>query len=91
MADHLKSCKTYNVTSRPRVGRPRNVGRKVQPEDVLAYGLAHPQSSTTMISKNCVVSKSRVWTILNGSGAHPHLWRDCCQEMLRDVMQLCDK
>ncbi|GBM36995.1 hypothetical protein AVEN_153936-1 [Araneus ventricosus] len=30
------------VTSRPRVRRPRNVGRKVQPEDVLAYALAHP-------------------------------------------------
>ncbi|GBM99401.1 hypothetical protein AVEN_74633-1 [Araneus ventricosus] len=32
------------VTSRPRVRRPRNVGRKVQPEDVLAYVLTHPQS-----------------------------------------------
>ncbi|GBM09417.1 hypothetical protein AVEN_184113-1 [Araneus ventricosus] len=73
------------VTSRPRVRRRRNVGRKVQPEDVLAYVLAHPQSSTKMISENCGLSKSRVWTILNESGAHPHLCRDCCQEMLRDV------
>ncbi|GBM11002.1 hypothetical protein AVEN_1337-1 [Araneus ventricosus] len=32
--------KTGCVTSRPRVRRPRNVGRKVQPEDVLAYALA---------------------------------------------------
>ncbi|GBN18091.1 hypothetical protein AVEN_121598-1 [Araneus ventricosus] len=31
------------VTSRPRVRRFHNVGRKVQPEDVLAYDLAHPQ------------------------------------------------
>ncbi|GBN39073.1 hypothetical protein AVEN_206447-1 [Araneus ventricosus] len=64
------------VTSRPRVRRPRNVGRKVQPEDLLAY---------KMISENCGLSKRRVWTILNESGAHPHLCRDCCQEMLRDV------
>ncbi|GBL96034.1 hypothetical protein AVEN_199991-1 [Araneus ventricosus] len=60
------------VISRPRVCRPRNVGRKVQPEDVLPYALAHPQSSSKMISKNCGFSKSRVWTILNESGAHPH-------------------
>ncbi|GBL67490.1 hypothetical protein AVEN_206270-1 [Araneus ventricosus] len=34
------------VTSRPRVRRPSNVGRKVQPEDVLAYALAHPRSNS---------------------------------------------
>ncbi|GBN95813.1 hypothetical protein AVEN_229317-1 [Araneus ventricosus] len=34
------------VTSRPRVRKPSNVGRKVQPEDVLAYALAHPQSKS---------------------------------------------
>ncbi|GBM13110.1 hypothetical protein AVEN_233350-1 [Araneus ventricosus] len=126
-ADHLKSCKTFKetgcVTSRPRVRRPRNVGRKVQPEDLrvysgtpgwvgrrhffrwlttgkvtspnptggtridpmIAYAPAHPQSSTKMISENCGLSKSRVWTILNESGAHPHLCRDWCQEMLIDV------
>ncbi|GBM29673.1 hypothetical protein AVEN_203584-1 [Araneus ventricosus] len=44
------------VTSRPRVRRPRNVGRKVQPEDILAYTLAHPQSSTKMITENCGLS-----------------------------------
>ncbi|GBL74619.1 hypothetical protein AVEN_235522-1 [Araneus ventricosus] len=60
------------VTSQPQVRRPRNVGRKVQPEDVLAYALAHPRSSTKMISENCALSKSRVWTILNESGAHPY-------------------
>ncbi|GBM85391.1 hypothetical protein AVEN_122003-1 [Araneus ventricosus] len=48
------------VTSHPRVRRPRNVGRKVQPEDALTYALAHPQSSTKMISENCGLSKSRV-------------------------------
>ncbi|GBM65420.1 hypothetical protein AVEN_71106-1 [Araneus ventricosus] len=32
--------------------RPRNLGRRVQPEDVLAYSLVHPQSSTKMISEN---------------------------------------
>ncbi|GBN60678.1 hypothetical protein AVEN_112478-1 [Araneus ventricosus] len=63
---------TGSVTIRPRLRRPRNVGRKVQPEDVLAYALAHPQSSTKMISENCGLSKSRVWTILNESGAHPY-------------------
>ncbi|GBM34443.1 hypothetical protein AVEN_175478-1 [Araneus ventricosus] len=40
--------------------RPRFVGRKVQPEDVLAYALAHPQSSTKIISENSGLSKSRV-------------------------------
>ncbi|GBM37732.1 hypothetical protein AVEN_179814-1 [Araneus ventricosus] len=59
--------KTSCVTS-----RPLNVGRKVHTEDVLAYTLAHPQSSTKMISENCGLSKSRVWTILNKSGAHPY-------------------
>ncbi|GBN90446.1 hypothetical protein AVEN_19183-1 [Araneus ventricosus] len=58
------------VTSLPRVRRPRNVRREVQTEDVLAYALAHPQSSTNMIDENCGLSKSRVWTILNESGAH---------------------
>ncbi|GBM90568.1 hypothetical protein AVEN_144755-1 [Araneus ventricosus] len=60
------------LTSRPRVRRPRNVGRKVQPEIVLAYALAHPQSSTKMFSEKCGISKSRVWTILNESGTHPY-------------------
>ncbi|GBO21998.1 hypothetical protein AVEN_272441-1 [Araneus ventricosus] len=66
---------TGYVTSRPLVRRPRNVGRKVQPEDALAYDLAHPQNSTKMISENCGFSKSRVWTILNETGAHPHLFQ----------------
>ncbi|GBO32685.1 hypothetical protein AVEN_109493-1, partial [Araneus ventricosus] len=65
--------------------RPRNVGRKVQPEDVLAYALAHPQSSTKMISENCGLSKSRVWTILNESSAHPYLSALVQRSMLRDV------
>ncbi|GBO11496.1 hypothetical protein AVEN_94905-1 [Araneus ventricosus] len=55
-----------------RVRRPRNIGRKVQPVDVLEYALVHPQSSTKMISENCGLLKSRVWTILNESGAHPY-------------------
>ncbi|GBM79893.1 hypothetical protein AVEN_220443-1 [Araneus ventricosus] len=75
-SNHLKSCKTFKgdglCDSRLRVRRPRNVGRKVQSEDVLAYALSHPQSSTKMISENCGLSKSRVWTILNESGAHPY-------------------
>ncbi|GBN79476.1 hypothetical protein AVEN_255820-1 [Araneus ventricosus] len=86
-ADHLKSRKTFKgcVTRRPRVRRPRNVERKVQPEDVLAYALAYPQSSTKMISENYGLSNSRVWTTLIESGADPHLCRDCSQEMLREV------
>ncbi|GBN05599.1 hypothetical protein AVEN_273763-1 [Araneus ventricosus] len=60
------------MTNRPRVRRPRNVGRKVQPENVLAYALAHPQSSTKMISENYGLSKSCVWTILHESGVHPY-------------------
>ncbi|GBM91338.1 hypothetical protein AVEN_21170-1 [Araneus ventricosus] len=60
------------VTSRPRVRRPRILGCNVKPEDILAYVLAHPQSSTKMISENCDLSKSHVWTILNESGAHPY-------------------
>ncbi|GBM12673.1 hypothetical protein AVEN_46158-1 [Araneus ventricosus] len=75
-------------TSRPKVRRPRNVGRKVQAEDVLAYALAHPQSSTKIISENRGLTKSRVWTILNESGAHPHRStpvQGLLQEMLRDV------
>ncbi|GBL97791.1 hypothetical protein AVEN_231953-1 [Araneus ventricosus] len=62
-ADHLKSFKTFKgdgcVTSRPRVRRPRIVGRKVQPENVRAYTLAHPQSSAKMISENYGLSKNR--------------------------------
>ncbi|GBN98141.1 hypothetical protein AVEN_265233-1 [Araneus ventricosus] len=76
---------TSCMTSLPQVCRPCNAGRKVQPEDVIAYSLAHPQSSTKMISESCGFSKSYIWTILNESGVHPHLCRDCCQEMLRDV------
>ncbi|GBN96480.1 hypothetical protein AVEN_90043-1 [Araneus ventricosus] len=60
------------VTSRPRIRRPRNVRRKVQPEDVLVYAITHPRSSTKMISENCSLSKSRVWAILNESGAQPY-------------------
>ncbi|GBL92845.1 hypothetical protein AVEN_4547-1 [Araneus ventricosus] len=60
------------VASRPRVRRPRILGCNVKPEDILAYVLAHPQSSTKMISENCGLSKSHVWTILNESGAHPY-------------------
>ncbi|GBM85728.1 hypothetical protein AVEN_163055-1 [Araneus ventricosus] len=60
------------VTSRPRVRRPCNVGRKAQPEDAPAYATAHPQSSTKMISENCGLSKSRVWTILNESATHSY-------------------
>ncbi|GBM96431.1 hypothetical protein AVEN_47750-1 [Araneus ventricosus] len=48
------------VNIRPRVRRSRNVGRKVQPEDVLAYLLTHPQSSTKMINENCGLLKIRV-------------------------------
>ncbi|GBN34148.1 hypothetical protein AVEN_96979-1 [Araneus ventricosus] len=48
---------TGYTTSRPRVRRSGNVGHKLQPEDVLAYALAHPQSSTKMNSKNCGLSK----------------------------------
>ncbi|GBM45526.1 hypothetical protein AVEN_210250-1 [Araneus ventricosus] len=51
------------ATTRPQVRRPRDLGRKVQSEDVLAYALGHPQSSTKMISENCGLSKSHVWAI----------------------------
>ncbi|GBM49772.1 hypothetical protein AVEN_60502-1 [Araneus ventricosus] len=75
-AGHLKSSKTFKgdgLRDQPTlVRRPLNVGRKVQPEDVLAYALAHPQRSTKMISESCGLSKSRVGTILNESGAHPY-------------------
>ncbi len=60
------------MTSRPRVRIPRNVGRKVQPEDVIAYSLAHPQRSTKIISGNCDLSKSHVWKILDDLGTHPY-------------------
>ncbi|GBN13865.1 hypothetical protein AVEN_270087-1 [Araneus ventricosus] len=70
--DYGKIWETGCVTSRPRVRRPRNVGRKLQPEDVLSYALVHSQSSKKMISENCGLKKSRVWTILNEAGAHPY-------------------
>ncbi|GBN95761.1 hypothetical protein AVEN_224057-1 [Araneus ventricosus] len=76
------------MTIRPRVPRPRYVGRKVEPEDVRVYALAHPQSSSKMISENCGLLKSRVWKILNESGVPPYrsaLVQGCCQEMLRVV------
>ncbi|GBL88968.1 hypothetical protein AVEN_255138-1 [Araneus ventricosus] len=60
------------VTSRLRVCLLRNVGRKVQPVDVLVYALTYPQSSTKMIFENCGLSNSRVSTILNESGALPY-------------------
>ncbi|GBO38810.1 hypothetical protein AVEN_202686-1 [Araneus ventricosus] len=66
----LMWAETGDVTSRPRVRKPRNVGRKVKPEDVLAYSHAHPRSSTKMISENCGLSKSLVFKILNESGDH---------------------
>ncbi|GBM38929.1 hypothetical protein AVEN_271044-1 [Araneus ventricosus] len=44
---------TICVTRRPRVRRPRRPSRtQVQPENVLACDLSHPQSSTKMISEN---------------------------------------
>ncbi|GBM96080.1 hypothetical protein AVEN_138620-1 [Araneus ventricosus] len=76
---------TGYVTSRPRVRRPRNVGRKEQPGDVLTYAFAHPQSSTKMIIENCGLSKSRVWTILNESGAHPYRSTHVQGLLLRDA------
>ncbi|GBN26204.1 Zinc finger protein 45 [Araneus ventricosus] len=67
-------------------------GRKVQPEDVLAYALAHPRSSTKMISENCSLSKSRVWAILNESGAHPYRSTPVQGLLPRDAeTQLCDE
>ncbi|GBN42430.1 hypothetical protein AVEN_273097-1 [Araneus ventricosus] len=47
--------------------------------------LAHSQSSTKMISANCGLSKSRVWTILNESGAHPYRSTPMQGLMPRDV------
>ncbi|GBN66563.1 hypothetical protein AVEN_117083-1 [Araneus ventricosus] len=35
------------ITSRPRVRRPRNVGRKVQTEDVLDYAVAILRAAQT--------------------------------------------
>ncbi|GBM41796.1 hypothetical protein AVEN_92014-1 [Araneus ventricosus] len=69
---NFKSCKKRLRETDFVTSRPRNVGRKMQPEDVLAYALGHPQSSTKMISENSGLSKSHVWTILNESGAHPY-------------------
>ena len=58
------------MTHKSRIGRPRRVGQRVEPENVLAYALAHPQSSTKEISEHCGLTKSRIWTILNEVGAH---------------------
>ena len=55
-----------------RIGRPRRVLQRVQLEDVLAYALAHPKSSTREISEHCGLTKSRASTILNEVGAHPY-------------------
>lgn len=63
---------TGSVTYRPRPGRPRGSGQRVPPEDVLAYALAHPQSSIREISEHCGLAKSRIWSILNELGAHPY-------------------
>ena len=48
------------------------VGQRVQPEDILAYALAHPQSSTKEIIEQSGLTKSRIWTILNEIGAYPY-------------------
>ncbi|GBL84425.1 hypothetical protein AVEN_117186-1 [Araneus ventricosus] len=63
------------VTSRPRVRRPHNVGRKVQPEDVLAYALAHRQNSTKDVITDFVENlplhqRRNVW--FQHDGAPPH-------------------
>ena len=64
---------TGSVTHKSRIGSPRNVGERVQPEDTLAYILDHPQSSTRETSEQCSLTKSHIWTILNKVGAHPYL------------------
>ena len=62
---------TGSVTHKSRISRPRKVRQRVQTEDVLAYTLAHSQSSTREISEHCGLTKRRIWTILNEVGAHP--------------------
>ena len=63
---------TGSVTHKSRISRPRKVRQRVQTEDVLAYTLAHSQSSTREISEHCGLTKSCIWAILNEVGAHPY-------------------
>ena len=43
-----------------------------RPEDVSAYVLIHPNSSTREISEICALSESRVWNIQNEMRDHPY-------------------
>ena len=72
MASHRRYSETIqgSVTYRPRPGRPRRLGQRVQPDDVLAYALAYPQRSTREISEHCGLPKNHIWAILNEVGAH---------------------
>ena len=53
------------MTHKSRNGRRRRVGQRVQLGYVLAYALAHTQSSTGEITEHYGLTKSRIWTILN--------------------------
>ncbi|GBN49803.1 hypothetical protein AVEN_33282-1 [Araneus ventricosus] len=62
--------KTGHVTIQSLSGRPCKVGRQVQLGDVLAFALAHPQSSTRGMSEKCGLSRSRISKLLNEEAAH---------------------
>ena len=63
---------TDSVTYKSQICRRRRVGQRVQPEDVLAYTLVHPQSSTREIIELSDLTKSHIWIISNEVGAHPY-------------------
>ena len=58
----------------------------MQPEDALAYALAHSQSSTREISEHCGLRKSDIWTIFNEVGA-PAYWLTPVQELVPGYVQ----
>ena len=63
---------TGSILSRPRSGRLLRSSATVMPDEVLAYALAHPHSSTFEISMQCGLTRQRVWQILHAEGAHPY-------------------
>ena len=64
--------KTASVTHKSRISRPRSIGQRVQPEDALAYALAHLQSSTREISEHCGFTKSHISTLQNEVDVYPY-------------------
>lgn len=69
---------TACVTSRPQYGRPAKIGRQVQPDDVLVYALAYPNTAQERSVKTVASQKVRF-------GKSKELGTHSCQPTLQQV------